>query len=93
MLQKARLLGFDFIATGHYAVITQNDSGRWLLKRAPASKDQSYVLYSLTQDQLAHTLMPLGPYTKPEARQLAEEAGLRVAHKPDSQRDLFCGGQ
>ena len=89
MLQKARLLGFDFIATGHYAVITQNDSGRWLLKRAPASKDQSYVLYSLTQDQLAHTLMPLGPYTKPEARQLAEEAGLRVAHKPDSQEICF----
>ena len=89
MLQKARLLGFDFIATGHYAVITQNDSGRWLLKRAPASKDQSYVLYSLTQDQLAHTLMPLGTYTKPEARQLAEEAGLRVAHKPDSQEICF----
>lgn len=89
MLQKARVLGFDFIATGHYAVITQHDSGRWLLKRAPASKDQSYVLYSLTQDQLAHTLMPLGTYTKPEARQLAEEAGLRVAHKPDSQEICF----
>lgn len=89
MLKKARLLGFDYIATGHYAVIEQNGSGRWLLKKAPASKDQSYVLYSMTQDQLAHTLMPLGVYTKPEARQMAEEAGLRVAHKPDSQEICF----
>lgn len=89
MLKKARLLGFDYIATGHYAVIEQNESGRWLLKKAPASKDQSYVLYSMTQDQLAHTLMPLGAYTKPEARQMAEEAGLRVAHKPDSQEICF----
>lgn len=89
MLKKARLLGFDYIATGHYAVIEQNESGRWLLKKAPASKDQSYVLYSMTQGQLAHTLMPLGGYTKPEARQIAEEAGLRVAHKPDSQEICF----
>lgn len=89
MLQKARLLGYDYIATGHYAVIEQNSAGRWLLKKAPASKDQSYVLYSLTQDQLAHTLMPLGAYTKPEARRMAEEAGLRVAHKPDSQEICF----
>ena len=89
MLQKARLLGYDYIATGHYAVFGQNGAGRWLLKKAPASKDQSYVLYSLTQDQLAHTLMPLGAYTKPEARRMAEEAGLRVAHKPDSQEICF----
>lgn len=58
MLQKARLLGYDYIATGHYAVIEQNSAGRWLLKKAPASKDQSYVLYSLTQDQLAHADAP-----------------------------------
>lgn len=89
MLQKARLLGFDSIATGHYAIIEQNAQGRWLLKKAPASKDQSYVLYSMTQDQLAHTLMPLGAYTKPEARKMAEEAGLQVAHKPDSQEICF----
>ena len=89
MLQRARLLEFDFIATGHYAIIERGASGRWLLKKAPASKDQSYVLYSMTQDQLAHTLMPLGTYTKPEARKLAEEAGLRVAHKPDSQEICF----
>ena len=89
MLQKARLLGFDFIATGHYAVITQNDSGRWLLKRAPASKDQSYVLYAMTQDQLAHTLFPLGGYTKKEIRHIAQEQGFINADKPDSQDICF----
>lgn len=51
------------------------------------------MLYSLTQDQLAHTLMPLGAYTKPEARRMAEEAGLRVAHKPDSQEICFVPDQ
>lgn len=89
MLRRARELDFDFIATGHYAVIEQSDTGRWLLRRAPTSKDQSYVLYSFTQDQLAHTLMPLGGYAKPQARALAEEAGLPVAHKPDSQEICF----
>lgn len=90
MLRRARELDFDCVATGHYAVIEQNEAGRWLLKRAHNnSKDQSYVLYSFTQDQLAHTLMPLGRYTKPQARALAEEAGLPVAHKPDSQEICF----
>ena len=77
------------MATGHYAVITQNDEGRWLLKKAPCSKDQSYVLYHLTQHQLAHTLMPLAGMEKSEARELAREAGLPVAHKPDSQEICF----
>ncbi|NLG93463.1 MAG: tRNA 2-thiouridine(34) synthase MnmA [Clostridiales bacterium] len=89
MLRRARELDFDYIATGHYAIIEQNAAGRWLLRKAPASKDQSYVLYSFTQDQLSHTLMPLGGYTKPQARALAEEAGLPVAHKPDSQEICF----
>ncbi len=89
MLRRARELDFDYVATGHYAVIERNDAGRWLLKRAQNSKDQSYVLYSFTQDQLAQTLMPLGNYTKPQARALAEEAGLPVAHKPDSQEICF----
>jgi tRNA-specific 2-thiouridylase len=89
MLRRAEALDFDYIATGHYAVIEQNDTGRWLLKKAPASKDQSYVLYSFTQEQLSRTLMPLGSYTKPQARALAEEAGLPVAHKPDSQEICF----
>lgn len=89
MLHRAVELGFDFIATGHYAVIECSPEGRWLLKKAPASKDQSYVLYSLTQEQLSRTLMPLGAYTKPQARALAEEAGLPVAQKPDSQEICF----
>lgn len=89
MLRRAMELDFDYVATGHYAVIEQNTAGRWLLKKAPASKDQSYVLYSLTQYQLSHTLMPLGAYTKPQARAMAEEAGLPVAHKPDSQEICF----
>lgn len=89
MLRRARELDFDYVATGHYARIEQNEAGRWLLRRANNSKDQSYVLYSFTQDQLAHTLMPLGSYTKPQARALAEEAGLPVAHKPDSQEICF----
>ena len=60
-LERARLMGFDMIATGHYAVIEQNPEGRWLLRRSPdREKDQSYVLYSMTQDQLAHTLFPVG---------------------------------
>ncbi len=89
MLRRAQALDFDYIATGHYAIIEQNNAGRWLLKKAPASKDQSYVLYSFTQDQLSRTLMPLGEYTKPQARAMAEEAGLPVAHKPDSQEICF----
>lgn len=89
MLRRAREMDYDYVATGHYAIIEPNDTGRWLLKKAPASKDQSYVLYSMTQYQLSHTLMPLGHYTKPQARAMAEEAGLPVAHKPDSQEICF----
>lgn len=89
MLRRALELDFDYVATGHYAIVEQNAAGRWLLRKAPASKDQSYVLYSFTQYQLSHTLMPLGTYTKPQARAMAEEAGLPVAHKPDSQEICF----
>ena len=89
MLRRAKALDFDYIATGHYAIIERNEAGRWLLKKAPSSKDQSYVLYSFTQEQLSRTLMPLGRYTKPQARAMAEEAGLPVAHKPDSQEICF----
>jgi tRNA-specific 2-thiouridylase len=89
LLRKALSLEYDYVATGHYAVITQNDEGRWLLKKAPCSKDQSYVLYHLTQHQLAHTLMPLAGMEKSKARELAREAGLPVAHKPDSQEICF----
>ncbi len=93
MLAYAREHGYDYVATGHYAEIRQNDAGRWTLRRSPNGKDQSYVLYFLSQYQLAHTLMPLFPYTKPEVRKIAEEAGLPVAKKPDSQDICFVKGQ
>ncbi|SEK27113.1 tRNA 2-thiouridine(34) synthase MnmA [Ruminococcus albus] len=90
-LDRAKLLGFDFIATGHYVTSHFDEaSGRWLLKRsADRSKDQSYVLYGMTQEQLAHTLFPVGAMNKPEIRAIAEENGLINAHKRDSQDICF----
>lgn len=92
MLDYAEAHGFDYVATGHYAEIRQNTAGRWTLRRSPNGKDQSYVLYFLSQHQLAHTLMPLFPYTKVEVRQIARDAGLPVAQKPDSQDICFIKG-
>lgn len=89
MLRYALAEGFDAIATGHYAVINQDSAGRYQLYRAHTEKDQTYVLYSLTQEQLAHVLFPLANYSKEEVRALAEQAGLAVAHKPDSQEICF----
>ena len=89
MLRRATELGFDYVATGHYAKIRRNEAGRWLLERADAAKDQSYVLYSMTQYQLEHTLFPLADYEKEQVRALAAEKGLLVAHKPDSQEICF----
>jgi tRNA-specific 2-thiouridylase len=91
ILSRARLLGMEFIATGHYARIEyDSSSGRWLLKKArDLSKDQTYVLYAMTQDELAHTLLPLGNLLKSEVRQLAEGQGLVNAAKPDSQDICF----
>lgn len=89
LLRRAEQLGFDGVATGHYAIVRQNEQGRWLLYRSPTGKDQSYVLYSMTQYQLARTLFPLSDLEKPLVRQMAEEAGLPVAKKPDSQEICF----
>jgi len=91
MLNCARELGDDYIATGHYAQIEYDKkSGRYLLKKAvDTSKDQTYVLYTMTQDELAHTLFPLGSYTKSQIRQMAEERNLITAKKPDSQDICF----
>ena len=91
LLERARLLGLDFIATGHYArIVFDEDRGRWLLsKSADASKDQTYVLAMLTQAQLSRTLLPLGGLTKTAVRALAEERGLANARKPDSQDICF----
>ncbi len=90
LLEKGRVLGCDTLATGHYARVEQNDAGRWLLKKAAdPEKDQSYVLYMLTQEQLAHIRFPLGEMTKDAVRALAEENGFLNAHKKDSQDICF----
>lgn len=90
LLQKSLAIGADYIATGHYAKIKKLENGRYTLLRSDAQgKDQTYALYNLTQEQLAHTIFPLGEYEKPHIRELAEEAGLQVAHKPDSQEICF----
>lgn len=89
LLEKSLSLGADYIATGHYAACVDLPSGRRTLKMAPSPKDQTYALYNLTQEQLKHTLMPLGFYDKSEIRKIAEEEQLPVAHKPDSQEICF----
>ncbi|MBE7048976.1 MAG: tRNA 2-thiouridine(34) synthase MnmA [Ruminococcaceae bacterium] len=91
LLEHVLKMGYEYIATGHYAK-TQYDaaSGRTLLLRAQdKAKDQTYMLYSLTQHQLSHTLFPLGEFTKPQIRQIATEIGLTNANKPDSQDICF----
>ena len=89
LMQFAKEKQLDFVVTGHYARI-ENKNGRFLLKKArDLSKDQSYVLYSLTQEQLAHTLFPLGDYEKSETRKIAEENGFVNSKKPDSQDICF----
>lgn len=88
-LMRARELEMDYIATGHYARIT-HDGGRYLLKKgADSSKDQSYVLYSMTQEQLSHTLLPLGELRKAQVREIALEYGFVNARKRDSQDICF----
>ncbi len=91
LLQSAQDAGCDKIVTGHYArVCPDPDSGRYLLKKAvDAPKDQTYFLYSLTQEQLAHTLLPLGELTKAQVRQIAQQQGFLNARKRDSQDICF----
>ena len=94
LLLTARQIGASKIATGHYARVRfEEATGRWVLSRpADKAKDQTYFLFGLTQDQLAHTLFPLGEMQKPAVRGLAAEAGLNVAAKPDSQEICFIPG-
>ena len=90
LLHRSLDIGAEYIATGHYARIEKLPNGRYALKKSvTAAKDQTYALYNLTQDQLAHTLMPVGSYTKDQIREIAEEIGIPVAHKPDSQEICF----
>lgn len=89
LIKKAEEMGYDGIATGHYARIEQLN-GRYLLKTGvDRSKDQSYVLYCLTQEQLSKTLFPLGEYKKTDVREIAEKNGFINAHKHDSQDICF----
>jgi tRNA-specific 2-thiouridylase len=91
LLLTARQIGAERIATGHYARNEYDpERKRWILKRpADASKDQTYFLFGLTQEQLSRTLFPLGGYTKPEVRELARNYGLALANKADSQEICF----
>ena len=89
LLRRARGIGADYVATGHYAKIEERD-GRYLLIRSDDDrKDQTYALYNFTQDQLAHTLMPCGNYEKTKIREIAKEIGLAVHNKKDSEEICF----
>jgi len=93
MLRRARGIGCEAIATGHYAIVEPADTGRIALRRGvDRGKDQSYALYMLSQDELAHTLLPLGGLTKAQVRSLAAEAGLPTAETAESQDICFVPG-
>lgn len=89
LYERAKTLGCDYIVTGHYARI-EEQAGKFVLKKAlDETKDQSYVLYSMTQDQLVHTMFPIGSMQKTEVRAIAKESGFVNADKPDSQDICF----
>ncbi len=94
LLLTARQIGAELLATGHYARNEYDErSGRWLLKRpTDLTKDQTYFLFGLTQEQLSRTLFPLGGMNKPDVREEAKRTGLRVFEKPDSQEICFIPG-
>ena len=89
LLRRALFLDADFIATGHYARIRQNGNGLKLLRGADGGKDQSYVLFTLTQGEMRRLLLPVGEHPKDQIRRVAAEGGLPVADKPDSQEICF----
>jgi tRNA-uridine 2-sulfurtransferase len=91
LVEMTKSVGADKVATGHYARVTfDEERGRWLLMRASnRAKDQSYFLFELTQEQLSYALFPLGGMTKQETRDIAEQAGLPTAQKPESQEICF----
>ena len=94
LLQRSLQIGADYIATGHYARVVKLENGRYAIRRSvTAAKDQTYALYNLTQEQLAHTLMPVGDYEKSQIRGIADQIGLNVAHKPDSMEICFVPDQ
>ena len=90
LMNKGNEMGASFIATGHYARIDKLKNGRYAIRNSlTAKKDQTYALYDLTQDQLSHTLMPVGEYEKEKIREIAYNAGIPVADKKDSQDICF----
>ena len=89
---KARALGAEFLATGHYSIVEHHEGRAVLRKGSDARKDQSYFLFSLSQEQLGRTLLPLGAMSKPEIRAIARQLGLKVADKADSQEICFVPG-
>lgn len=91
LLERARALGADYLATGHYAQIEQTPDGYRLRKGVDESKDQSYVLHVLDQETLAHVLFPVGAYSKAEVRKIADRMGLPVASKRESMDLCFLG--
>ena len=90
LMELADIFEAEYVATGHYASVIRLPNGRYTVKKAlHAAKDQTYMLYKLSQEQLSRTLMPLGKYTKDEVRAIAENAGIPCAHKADSQEICF----
>ena len=89
LMQKMKELSYDYVVTGHYATVEEKDGRYYLKKGKDLSKDQSYVLYSLTQQQLSHTVFPLGEFTKDEIRLIAENNGFINADKKESQDICF----
>ncbi len=89
LLNKGKEFGANYIATGHYAKILKLDNGRYTLSQASSKKDQTYALYRLSQEQLAHVIMPLGSYEKTKIREIAREIGMNIADKADSQEICF----
>ena len=90
LYSRAKAIGADCIATGHYSQIVKLPNGRFALQKSVTdAKDQTYALYNLTQEQLKNTMMPVGAYSKEEIRRIAEEIGLLVANKPDSMEICF----
>ncbi len=92
LLKEALGLGGDYLATGHYARVQRTEDGRYqLLKGIDPGKDQSYMLYTMTQERLAHVVLPVGQYSKQEIRQIAWDKDLPVFNRPDSQDLCFLG--
>lgn len=92
LMEGARMLGADLVATGHYARVRHGNGRARLFEGADPNKDQSYFLWMLSQEELSRTLMPLGELTKPEVRELAREFGLTAAEKKESQEICFVPG-